>query len=90
MHQMCLDSIGLVTTGIGNLLDPYNKYGRRVRFTRADGGAATDAEVKAEFDLVKSKTMPGGNAPQADYRSFRAFESITKLRVSGLGVAGQP
>ncbi len=79
---MYLDSLGLVTTGIGNLLDPYSKYGKRVQFRRADGIPASDAELKAEFDLVKSKTTPGGNAPQAAYRSYRAFEPITKLRAT--------
>ena len=80
--HMYLDSIGLVTTGIGNLLDPYSQFGNRVRFTHSDGRLATEAEVRAEFALVKSKTVPGGNAPQAAYHSYKAFEPITKLRVT--------
>ena len=80
---MYLDSLGLVTTGIGNLLDPYSTYGKKVSFYwRSDNGRATDAEVKAEFDLVKSKAVPGGRAPQAGFQSYKAFESITKLRAS--------
>ncbi|HKO52197.1 MAG TPA: hypothetical protein VJV79_31030 [Polyangiaceae bacterium] len=79
---MYLDSIGLVTTGIGNLLDPYSQYGKRVRFSHSDGRPATEAEVRAEFTLVKSKTVAGGNAPQAAFRSYRAFEPITKLRIA--------
>lgn len=79
---MYLDSLGLVSTGVGNLLDPYSRYGKRVRFSRANGTPATDAEVKAEFDLVKSKVIPGGTAPQAAFRSYRAFEAITKLRAT--------
>jgi len=80
---MYLDSLGLVTTGIGNLLDPYSTYGKKVSFSRrSDGGRATDAEVKAEFDMVKSKAVAGGHAPQAGFQSYKAFESITKLRAS--------
>ena len=79
---MYLDVRGLVTTGIGNLLDPLSTYGRKVRFyRRSDLGFATEAEVKAEFALVKSKCVPGGGAPQRAFAVYTAFEPLTKLRV---------
>lgn len=57
---MYLDSLGLVSTGIGILLDPFEKFGRSVPFY-LNGRPATDAEVKAEWNLVKSKSVgPGG------------------------------
>ncbi len=79
---MYLDVRGLVTVGVGNLLDPLSTYGKKVRFYRlSDRGFATEAEVKAEFAFVKSKVVPGGNTPQSGWARYTAFESVTKLRV---------
>lgn len=79
---MYLDVRGLVTVGIGNLLDPLSTYGKKVRFYRlSDRGYATDAEVKADFATVKSKVVPGGNAPQPGWDKYWKFEALTKLRV---------
>lgn len=76
---MYLDSRGLVSTGIGILLDPFEKYGRSMPFY-VDGRRATDAEVKAEWDFVKSKRGPSGG-PQSAFLNANAFKPVTKLRV---------
>jgi len=82
INWMYLDERGLVTTGKGNLLDPYASFGRSVRFVHKDGSAASDAEVKAEFDMVKSKTVPGGGRPDKDHLNAYSFRDITNLRAT--------
>jgi len=82
INWMYLDERGLVTTGKGNLIDPYATFGRSVRFVHKDGSPASDAEVKAEFDLVKSHTAPGGRTPATGYAKASAFQSITNLRAT--------
>ncbi len=86
---MYLDSIGKVTTGIGILLDPYEKYGRVLSWYDKDNPSrrAGDDEVEAEFRLVKSKVGPDGKPlksknPKENFAHFRAFEEITKLRAT--------
>jgi len=71
---MYVDSTNLVTTGIGILLDPFERYGRVLAWydkTNPQRLAGGD-EVKAEFDAVKSKSN--------DY--------ITKLRARPADVIG--
>jgi hypothetical protein len=89
---MYLDSLGLVSTGIGVLLDPYEKYGKELCKTvswydKETLAKATDEDVKKEFDMVKSKNSPSGRPvwskdPATNFASYRAFESITRLRLS--------
>jgi GH24 family phage-related lysozyme (muramidase) len=69
---MYTDSKGLVTTGIGNLIDPVS-VALTVPWKNPDGSLADSETVQAEWQLVKN-SFPG-------VQSF-ADESITKLRIS--------
>ncbi|HRD67517.1 MAG TPA: hypothetical protein PKY50_15340 [Candidatus Competibacter sp.] len=96
---MYLDERALVTTGVGILLDPLESNKHKVKFFRktATGQAgpepATDSELKAEFDLVKSKSEPvpdkaGERRPLSDFAHYKAFEPITNLRIQETAIAG--
>ncbi len=100
---MYLDERGLVSTGVGILIDdpkdPMAVIKRKVKFyKKSDNGEAsaqeaTDAEIRAEYDKVKDKAepdpdRPGELRPKAAYKSFKAFESITDLRIRIAEVGG--
>ncbi|MGV9617166.1 hypothetical protein [Nocardia xishanensis] len=87
---MYLDSEGFVSTGVGNKLDdtarvraaptPAERAAsliatRRLPWRRPDGSAATDLEINAAWDAVKSRMdlVAGGN---------RAFADVTALRLT--------
>lgn len=75
---MYLDVRGLVTTGIGNLIDPV-AYALHLPFLRDDGTPATASEIEAEWRLVKSRSdlkMHGG----------KAYAILTQLRLSDEGI----
>ena len=88
---MYLDSRGLVTTGIGVLLDPYDIYGRVLPWIAWYDKVTLqpvkdEGEVKAEFQMVKSKNGPKGvpdwsNDPAQNFAHYKTFEPITRLRV---------
>jgi GH24 family phage-related lysozyme (muramidase) len=80
LHFMYLDIKNLVTTGVGNLIDPVG-LALPLPWTDKDSGAAADAgTITAEWNNVKSRTdlSPLGGG---------AFESITSLRLSDDAVA---
>jgi GH24 family phage-related lysozyme (muramidase) len=69
-----LDVLGLVTVGIGQLVDPYPLMGG-LRFTRADGSQATPSEVSQAWLATKGRQdlkMQGGGA----------FRYVTKIRAT--------
>ncbi len=75
---MYLDIKGLVTIGIGDLIDSVGQA-TQLLFYRQDGDLATEAEIAAEWHLVKSRQdmrMRGG----------MAYGAITKLHLSATGV----
>ena len=87
---MYLDSIGLVSTGVGILIDPLEQNKTKVTFYQPGGdgtaGAqrAADDEVKKEFDFVKSKAAAGGDGkwkPMPGFADYRVFEPLTRLRL---------
>lgn len=71
---MYLDVKGLVTTGVGDLIDPMSEA-QQYPWEKPDGSPASDAEIALEWQLVKSRTdlAPHGGG---------TFGSITKLRLS--------
>jgi hypothetical protein len=76
---MYADSLGLVSIAIGNLIDPVNLAlalpSEGAPYTNKNtGAAATDAEIQADFNAVKSS---GAGA--------QAAESITNLRIDDAG-----
>jgi hypothetical protein len=89
---MYLDSRGLVTTGIGILLDPYEKYGGALPWNQWYDKVTLqpvrdEGEVKAEFQMIKSKNGPKGvpvysKDPAQNFANYKTFEPITRLRAS--------
>lgn len=73
---MYLDILGLVTTGIGNLIDPLPKG---LPFTRADGTSASGCEIEAEWRSVKS-------AKYLAKAGHLAAKTITQLRLTPEGL----
>jgi len=75
---MYADVKGLVTTAIGNLIDPVS-YALALPWVRRDGSAATPAEVVADWQRIK------GDASMARL-GHRAAERVTSLRLTPEGV----
>src|SRR5208283_1601614 len=66
----------LVTTGIGNLIDPIS-LALGLEWMKQDGTPASKQEISDEWQHVKSLTSLAVN-PKAGY----AFEAVTSLRLS--------
>lgn len=76
---MYLDVKGLVTTAIGNLIDPI-QYALHVPFVRPDGSPAAKDEIAAEWARVKSH-------PTAAVQGHRVLRDATTLRLTEAGIA---
>jgi hypothetical protein len=76
---MYLDTLGLVTIGIGNLIDPLPAGLSMV--SRISGWPATTAEIQAEWARVK-------NAKALIPLGWRAFQRICTLMVTEEALAG--
>ena len=77
---MYLDVKGLVTVGVGHLIDPVNRAtSLKFGYKGSPGSSASAGEVAAEWQLVKSRKdlAPQGSA---------AFAPITKLELSDAGI----
>lgn len=77
---MYLDVKGLVTTGIGNLIDPIS-LAITLPWMRKDGTPATKAEIESEWRKVKalqSMRMRGG----------MAYGAVTNLRLNETAIDG--
>lgn len=75
LHFMYLDVKNLVTTGVGNLIDPVSAA-LPLPWTDKNSGASADSgTISAEWNNVKSRT-------DLSPRGGGAFESITNLRLS--------
>ena len=71
---MYLDIRGLVTIGIGNLIDPISEA-LRLDMVKPDGKPASESDIRQEWTLVKSlqKLAPQGH---------RSFEKLAQLRMT--------
>jgi len=78
VNFMYLDVKGLVTTGIGNLIDP-GGAALGLPWLRADGTPASRHEIAAEWAYVKSRD-------DLKLRGGMIYKTITKLRLSDDGV----
>lgn len=78
VRHMYLDVRGLVTTGIGNLIDPV-QYATPLPWLRSDGSPASVDEIVAEWRAVKSRL---DLAPKGGM----VFDHLTKLRLTDEGV----
>ena len=77
-YCMYVDVRGLVTTAVGNLIDT-EEDACRLSWTKDDGTAATEAEVRAEWRLVKGRTELARQGAGAAARA-------TKLRLTDAGI----
>lgn len=75
---MYLDVLGLVTVGIGNLVDPISAA-LSLPFVRPDGSPATRDEIAAEWQRVKSH-------PTAAKQGHRVLKGVTSLRLTPEGI----
>lgn len=72
------DVKGLVSIGIGNLVDPI-QHAMTLPLVRPDGSRATGAEIAEEWHRVK-------NYPGAAHLGHRITEHVTKLRLTREGI----
>ncbi|MBA2684752.1 MAG: hypothetical protein H0U66_09700 [Gemmatimonadaceae bacterium] len=78
VYWMYLDVKGLLTTAIGNLIDPM-QFAMALPWVHFDGTFASRSEIASEWMRVK-------NDPVAAKRGHRYTEGITQLRLTPSGV----
>jgi GH24 family phage-related lysozyme (muramidase) len=78
VHYMYLDIKGLVTIGIGNLIDPIGAA-LVLPFVHADGSPASSAEISAEWQRLKAHT-------ELAHQGFRAAQQYCTLRLTDDGI----
>lgn len=76
--HMYLDVKGLVTSGIGNLINDSDRASV-LPFKRQDGSPASKSEIIEEWNYVKSRQ-------DLRFRGGMIYQSITKLRLTNEGV----
>ena len=74
LPYMYLDVRGLVTTGMGNLIDPIS-LATALPWQRADGSPASQSEIVAAWQAVKARTDLESGYGQA-------YAQVTSLRLS--------
>jgi hypothetical protein len=79
VNFMYLDVKGLVTIGIGNLIDPINMALKYEFSPKGGSGVASSGEVTAEWQTVKARKdlINAGSS---------AFNNITRLQLSDRGI----
>ncbi|HEV8592459.1 MAG TPA: hypothetical protein VGQ55_10180 [Pyrinomonadaceae bacterium] len=80
VNFMYLDVKGLVTVGIGNLIDPVDVAVKLEFGSKGGGGPVSDGDIRAEWQTVKSRTDLIG-------RGSAAFGAITRLQLTDTGIA---
>ncbi|MBD1909130.1 MULTISPECIES: hypothetical protein [unclassified Leptolyngbya] len=76
LHWMYLDIKSLVTIGVGNLIDPMSAaLNLPFEYDEQPGSYATQDEIIAEWQLVKSRT-------DLARKGANAFRKLTRLRLS--------
>lgn len=75
---MYLDILGLVTTAIGNLIDP-KEHAHACPFVRMDGTPATRQEISEDWERVKGRQ-------DMKLRGGFAFRSVAQLRLTPVGI----
>ena len=78
VEYMYVDVKGLVTIGIGNLIDPIGAA-LALPFVKKEGGAAaTRAEITAEWNLIKD----ADNSKHLKTKGHLACAPLTKLKLT--------
>jgi GH24 family phage-related lysozyme (muramidase) len=75
INWMYLDIKGLVTIGIGNLIDPVELAVGLPMVHKADAAAATEDEIRAEWQTVKGHT-------ELKQQGARAADAVTSLMLN--------
>ena len=79
VNFMYLDVKGLVTIGIGNLIDPVGQALKLEFGTKGGGGPVGSGDVISEWNTVKArKDLIGKGSP--------AFDAITRLQLTDRGI----
>ncbi len=79
VNVMYVDILGLVTCGVGNLIDPIGTA-LDLPFLRADGSMASRAEIGSEWRLMKL-------TPGLSHLGWTAAAKIAKLHLSPEGIS---
>jgi GH24 family phage-related lysozyme (muramidase) len=80
VHWMYLDVKGLVTIGIGNLIDPEASAVSLPFADKNTGVAASQAEIRSEWRAVKARQ-------DLKNRLFPVFDPLTRLRLSDAAIS---
>jgi hypothetical protein len=64
VYTMYSDIEGLITTGMGNLIDPISAA-LALKWRHADGGLASSDQIAADWRQIKALAMPGGKLDPA-------------------------
>lgn len=80
VNFMYLDVKGLVTIGIGHLIDPVDQALKLEFGTKGGGGAVGSGDVTAEWQTVKGRQDLVG-------KGSAAFNAITRLELTDNGIA---
>ena len=83
VHWMYVDQENLVTTGMGNLIDPVG-MATSLPWTHGDGGPpATNAEIEAAWNTVKTSGKAGsGGGNQGDLTDLRLSDDAIQALVA--------
>jgi len=79
VHWMYLDIKGLVTTGIGNLIDPVGLALKLPFVHGGDGSPASEDEIRAEWQRLKDDQSLA-------QKGHKACEGITELRLTDAAI----
>ena len=79
VRWMYADIKGLVTTGIGNLIEPVGEAQKLPFVHKTDGSPATQDEIAADWQAVKGD-------PTLAQRGFKACEAVTNLRLTDAAI----
>lgn len=75
VHSLYCDILGLITTGVGNLVDPI-LLAERLPWTLEDGSPADKAQLRADWHRLKD------NAAYYSKRHWRFARDATKVRLT--------
>ena len=88
VNFLYLDEIGLVTTGLGDLVDPV-RLAMPLPWLNQDGTHASDADIVAAWNAVDAcRSDPKGQKQTSGLATKygQAFEAVTTLRLSDVAI----
>lgn len=79
IYTMYADVRGLITTGMGNLIDPV-AAALALKWRHADSGLASSDQISADWHKLKALAMPGGKLDPA----FARHSTDVQAKIAGL------